>query len=161
MVARNLIGQNSQLSLGARNVYSRLQPADDRQRIAPTGSSPGSAERGNTDRCDCRGAKTDAKSKEAGSTPTTVTGSSLSQFAIDDSGIRAETPLPKAMAQNNGFRSIPLALAGVKQPAELRLDAEELKEISGHRHAAETLGLSLAAEQVIAYPIESEVSCEV
>ena len=42
--------------------------------------------------------------------------------------------------------------------AELRLHAEHLEEVLRHRHAAEPLGLALAAQQVVADAVEREVA---
>ena len=45
-----------------------------------------------------------------------------------------------------------------KQPAKLRLNPQQLEEISRHGHAAEPLRFTLAAEQIVADAVKSEVT---
>jgi hypothetical protein len=75
----------------------------------------------------------------------------------DDRAIRGKPTAPESIAEDHGLRSVPFDFVSGEQPSELRLDAEDLKEVVGHRHAAETFGFTRSAEQVVADAIECEV----
>ena len=80
--------------------------------------------------------------------------------AAHDPGIRVEAPSPEPMAQHDGFRTIPRAFLGVEHPPELRRHAEHIEEIVGDRNAAQPLGLTLAAQQVVADAVECKIPGE-
>ena len=105
------------------------------------------------------GAKTEPKSNEAGSTPTTVYGR---LFSVSDvptiAGSEANRRCHRPVAEDDRHGTVPGSLLGIEAPAERRLDAEDLEEIAADRHATEALGLPLAAQQVVANTIEREVA---
>src|SRR5207247_1923918 len=80
------------------------------------------------------------------------------QRAAEDAGVGNKPAFPQTMAYQNRLLPVPFAFFRSEQPAQLRLNAEQLEEIFGDRDAAQTLRFSLAAEQVVADPIEGHVT---
>ncbi len=62
------------------------------------------------------------------------------------------------MGEEHGLRTFPLRLLRGEHPAELGPDSEHVEEVLRDRHAAQALGLALAAEKIVANTVEREVA---
>ena len=154
----HLRGQDLQLGAGTAHRDARFQPRDDGHGVAPAvgfgaegkreiqievaagGEDRGQVERGGQDSGYRDGIRVDR------------------QCLADNRGIGTEPADPQAMAQQYGARAIPFAFGGSKEPAELRLNPKQREEILRHGHAAETLGLPFAGQQIVADAVEGEVA---
>src|SRR4051794_2204019 len=71
------------------------------------------------------------------------------QRATDDARIGGEAALPDSVAEKDGLGAVPLAFVVIEEAAELRLDAEERKEILRDGDSAEAYGFAVAGEFVV------------
>jgi hypothetical protein len=62
------------------------------------------------------------------------------------------------MTDHHGLGPVPRGFVRAERPAQVRPHAEDIEEVVGHRHAAEALGFSAAAQQVVADSVEREVA---
>ena len=144
MGARDLLGQDLHLGLGAADGDAGLQAADDRHGVSPAVGliaerkrkiqievAAGGEDRGHIER----------GRQYAGHGDRLIIDG---ERAADQSGVGAEPPLPQTVAQQHGLGPVPFAFLGGKQSAELGLNSEHLEEILRHRHAAEPLRLAVA-----------------
>ena len=75
-------------------------------------------------------------------------------------GLAANRRRQNASARTTALGPLPHAFLAAEESTELWFHAEHVEEVDGHRYTAQALGLTAPAQQVVADPIEREVSGE-
>ncbi len=161
MRAQDLVVDNFKLGLRLLHADAGLQAANDGQSVAPAVRFR--RDRKRNDHVDARAGREDRAEIERLREHADHFGCAVVQpdRPPDDARIGAEPPLPQAVRENDGGRSVPAALGVVELAAKLGLDAEEAEEILGHPDADEPLGLPDAYEVIAAVVEECKISGEV
>ena len=157
MLARDLFAEYGGFGLRGLHGGAGIQAGDDGKCVAPAIGFW--AERKRRVQIDAAAGSEDGAEVEGGGENAGDCNGSVIEIdrTADDGGVGGEAALPKAVAKEDGFGTVPFALFGSEKAAELGLDAEKRKEIFGDGDGSEALGLASAGKAAVADAVEGEV----
>jgi len=78
----------------------------------------------------------------------------------DNRRVGSEAARPHVVAEQHGLRSIPFALLGRERAPELRLHAQDMKEVIGDRDCIQAFRFTTTCQHCVADAVEREVASQ-